>query len=142
MSWYLSNCFLFKVLKTGKCPASLNRLGGLCIGQKDVPSCKNDQDCPGKELCCRSECEVNVCSSPGTYSICIYSTHWNVVFLFFPFPLSRHFIRSIWTWPSYTVNLSFSKHDYNELTFKVKPVSISLVLKPIINLSVLSNYWE
>lgn len=42
----------------------------------------------------------------------------------------------------FTVNLSFSKHDYNELTFKVKPVSISLVLKPIINLSVLSNYWE
>lgn len=59
-------CFLFIVLKTGKCPASLNRLGGLCIGQKDVPSCKNDQDCPGKELCCRSECEVNVCSPPGT----------------------------------------------------------------------------
>lgn len=42
----------------------------------------------------------------------------------------------------FTVSLSFSKHDYNELTFKVKPVSISLVLKPIINLSVLSNYWE
>ncbi|XP_034300784.2 uncharacterized protein [Magallana gigas] len=58
------------ILKTGKCPASLNRLGGLCIGQKDVPSCKNDQDCPGKELCCRSECEVNVCSSPEEKTPC------------------------------------------------------------------------
>ena len=53
------------VLKKGKCPASLRSLGGVCVGERDVPSCKNDEVCPGGELCCRSECGINVCSPPG-----------------------------------------------------------------------------
>nr|XP_022324862.1 neurogenic locus notch homolog protein 4-like isoform X2 [Crassostrea virginica] len=57
-------------LKKGKCPASLRSLGGVCVGERDVPSCKNDEACPGGELCCRSECGINVCSPPEEKTPC------------------------------------------------------------------------
>lgn len=54
--------------------------------------------------------------------------------MFYFFLLSRYFM--------FIVNFSFSKYDYNEFIFKAKLVLIFLVLKFIINLFVLSNYWE
>ncbi|XP_056010489.1 papilin-like [Ostrea edulis] len=58
------------IRKAGKCPASLKNLGGLCIGQEDIPNCKADEDCPGTDLCCRSDCGINVCSPPEDKTPC------------------------------------------------------------------------
>lgn len=138
MSWYLSNYGSFNVFSSKSwrlvsvLPAWTDWVGSV-LDRRMCPAVRMTRTV--QERSCVVGVNVRSMSAPHqVHIICIYSTHWNVVFMFYPFPLSRHFM--------FTVNLSFSKHDYNELTFKVKPVSISLVLKPIINLSVLSNYWE
>ncbi|CAC5365401.1 WFDC2 [Mytilus coruscus] len=55
---------------SGSCPSVENMPVGLCFDIQDSIRCETDQDCQGKQLCCRSGCG-SVCTNPEKpLSIC------------------------------------------------------------------------